>query len=174
MKIMYFTILFLGIAMTSLSQNPEEIAFLMDSRNVINQTTDEEAAIRAVCEKETQSFINRDADGMIACHANKPYSLMLVAESGNVHYTKAKSELENEVGMRELVRMMGEPNGDSFLNYGYVVHINGTSAFVYYDQKVKSKEGIETNFHEVRNLEKLDGKWKIIYVGAVEFKQEGK
>ncbi len=138
------------------------------------QSKDDEAAIRAVCEKETQSFINRDADGMIACHANKPYSLMLVAESGNVHYTKAKSELENEVGMRELVRMMGESNGEAFLSYGYVIHINGTSAFVHYDQKVKSKNGQETNTHEVRNLEKLDGKWKIFYVGAVKFNPERK
>ena len=59
------------------------------------QSKDEEA-IKAVCEKETQSWNNRDAEGMISCHANKPYSLMLVAESGNVHYTTAKSDVENE------------------------------------------------------------------------------
>jgi hypothetical protein len=174
MKIMNFTILFLGIAMSSFSQNIGEIALLNVSKNAISQLKDEEAAIRTVCEKETKSWNNRDADGMIACHANKPYSLMLVAESGNVHYTKAKSELENELGMRELVNKMGEPSGDNFLNYGYVIHISGTSAFVHYDQKVKSKMGFETNFHEVRNLEKIDGKWKIIYVGAVEFKPESK
>ena len=156
MKTIKLTILFLGIAMSSFAQSKDE------------------EAIKAVCEKETHSFNNRDADGMIACHANKPYSLMLVAESGNVHYTTAKSESENEKSIKELVTMMGSPNGDTFLNSGYVIHINGTSAFTYYDQMVTTKDGTKTNFHEVRNLEKMDGKWKIIYVGAVGFKPEAK
>lgn len=134
----------------------------------------DEAAIKAVCEKETQSFNNRDADGMLSSHANKPYSLMLVAESGNVHYTTAKSERENEKSIKELVKMMGPPNGETFLNSGYVIHVNGASAFTYYDQVVTTKDGTKTNFHEVRNLEKLDGKWKIVYVGAVKFNPESK
>lgn len=150
----HILILLLGITFSGFAQLKEE----------------EEKAIRAVCEKETHSWNNRDADGMIACHANKPYSLMLVAESGRVHYTKAKSELENELAIRDMVKIMGEPSGDAFLNFGYVIHINGTAAFAYYDQRVKSKDGRETNYHEVRNLEKMDGKWKIIYIGAVEFK----
>lgn len=150
------TILFLGITMSGFAQSNEE------------------EAIKAVCEKETQSWNNRDADGMISCHANKPYSLMLVAESGNVHYATAKSDVENEKSIRELVKMMGPPTGDTFLNSGYVIRINGTSAFTYYDQMVTAKDGTKTNFHEVRNLEKMDGKWKIIYVGAVGFKPEGK
>ena len=148
--------LFFGIAMSGFAQSKEK------------------GAIKAVCEKETQSFNNRDAEGMLSCHANKPYSLMLVAESGNVHYTTAKSELENEKSIKELVKMMGSPNGETFLNTGYVIHVNGASAFTYYDQVVTTKDGIKTNFHEVRNLEKMDGKWKIIYVGAVKFNQEGK
>ena len=161
MKTINFTafcisILFFGIALSGFAQSKEE------------------AAIRAVCEKETQSFNNRDADGMLSSHANKPYSLMLVAESGNVHYSTAKSELENEKSIKELVKMMGPPNGETFQNTGYVIHINGTSAFVYYDQEVTTKDGVKTNFHEVRNLEKMDGKWKIIYVGAVKFNPEGK
>ena len=136
--------------------------------------SDEEAAIKAICEKETQAFNNRDADGMLSCHANKPYSLMLVAESGNVHYTTAKSDVDSEKSIKDLMAMMGPPNGDTFLNTGYVIRINGRSAFVYYDQLVTAKDGIKTNFHEVRNLEMTDGKWKIIYVGAVGFKPENK
>ncbi len=156
LAISLISILFLGITMSGFAQSKDE------------------EAIKAVCEKETQSWNDRDADGMIACHANKPYSLMLVAESGNVHYTTAKSDAENEKSIKELVKMMGPPNGDTFVNSGYVIHINGTSAFVYYDQKVKTKVGKEDYFHEVRNLEKNDGKWKIIYIGAVGFKPEGK
>jgi ketosteroid isomerase-like protein len=150
------TILFLGITMSSFAQSKEE------------------EAIKAVCEKETQSFNNRDADAMISCHANKPYSLMLVAESGNVHYTTAKSAADSEKSIKDLMAMMGPPNGDLFSNSGYVIHINGTSAFTYYDQMVTAKDGTKTNFHEVRNLEKMDGKWKIIYVGAIGFKQDEK
>jgi hypothetical protein len=174
MKTIKISILFLAIALSGFTQNPGEIAMRTESKNQITDTKEEEAAIRAVCEKETKSFIDRDADGMISCHANKPYSLMLVSEGGNVHYSISKSEHENELAIREMVNRMGKSNEETFLNYGYVIHINGTSAFAYYDQKVKPIEGREINFHEVRNLEKIDGKWKIIYVGAVEFKQEGK
>lgn len=156
LAISLITVLFLGITTSGFAQSKEE------------------EAIKAVCEKETQSFNNRDADGMIACHVNKPYALMLVAESGNVHYTTAKSDVDSEKSIKDLMAMMGLPNGDTFSNSGYVIHINGTSAFTYYDQMVTAKDGIKTNFHEVRNLEKVDGKWKIIYVGAVEFKPEGK
>jgi hypothetical protein len=155
MKTIKLTILFLGITMSGFTQ------------------TKDEEAIKAVCEKETQSWNNRDAEGMISCHANKPYSLMLVAESGNVHYTTAKSSEDSEKSVKELVKMMGQPNGETFINLGYVIHINGTSAFVYYDQIVTTKDGTKTNFHEVRNLEKMDGSWKIIYVGAVGYKPEG-
>jgi hypothetical protein len=173
MKTIKLITLFLGIALTSFTQNPGEIAFRNESRNAMRDTNDE-AAIRAVCEKETQSWNNRDAEGMISCHANTSYSLLLVVENGNVHYITAKSDVDSEKSIRDLVKIMGEPSGDTFLNYGYVIHINGSSAFAYYDEKVKAEDGKETNFHEVRNLEKMDGKWKIIYVGAVEFKQEGR
>lgn len=156
MKTIKLTILFLGIAVSSFAQSKDE------------------EAVKAVCEKETQSFNSRDADGMISCHANKPYSLMLVAENGNVHYTTAQSDAESSKSIKELVKMMGPPTGDTFLNSGYVIHINGTSAFVYYDQKVTDKTGKVSDFHEVRNLEKIEGKWKIIYVGAVGFKPEEK
>ena len=150
------SILFFGISISGFTQSKQE------------------AAIRAVCEKETQSFNNRDAESMLSYHVNKPYSLMLVAENGNVHYTTAKSKLENEKSIKELIKMMGPPNGETFLNSGYVIHINGSSAFTYFDQEVTTKEGIKTNFHEVRNLENIDGKWKIIYIGAVKFNIESK
>ena len=156
MKNIIITVLFLGITLLGFAQPKDE------------------EAVKAVCMKETQSFINRDADGMIACRANKPYSLMLAAESGNVHRMTAKSKLEDELGIREMVRMMGPSNGETFMNSGYVTHINGMSAFTYYDQVVTTKDGTKTNTHEVRNLEKLDGKWKIFYVGAVKFNPEAK
>ena len=149
------------------------ILFLGSTISGFAKSKDEEA-VKAVCEKETKSYINRDAEAMLSCYANKPYSLVLVAESGDVHYSGAKSELENEKSIKELVKIMGPPNGDTFQNTGYVIHINGTSAFVHYDQEVTAKDGTRTNFHEVRNLEKMDGKWKIIDVGAVTFKPEGK
>jgi hypothetical protein len=156
MKIFLTSIFFLGISFSGVAQSNDE------------------EAIKSVCEKETQSWNNRDAEGMISCHANKPYSLMLVAENGNVHYATANSSVDSEKTIREMVKMMGKPGGETFKNIGYVIRINGTSAFVYYDQVVSSTDGKEEYFHEVRNLENWDGKWKIIYVGAVKFKPDGK
>ncbi len=134
----------------------------------------DEVAIKAVCEKETQSFLDRDSEAMISCHTNKAYSLMLVAESGNVHYTTTNPEVDVQQSTKAFMTQLGKPNGDTFKNSGYMIHLNGSSAFVYFDQTVTAVNGTKSNFHEVRYLEKMDGNWKIGYVGAVGFTPENK
>jgi TATA-box binding protein (TBP) (component of TFIID and TFIIIB) len=153
MKTICISILLLGLTLKGFAQNSKD-----------------EAAIKAVVEKETQSFIDRDAAAIISCHAYKPYSLMLVAESGNVHYTPANPNEDVEKSTKEFMTMLGKPNGDTFKDFNYVIRINGTSAFAYYDQTVKATNGVETNFHEVRYLEKMGEAWKVVYVGAVGYK----
>ena len=60
-----------------------------------------------------------------------------------------------------------KPDGATFSNTGYVIHINQNFAFVYYDQTNTTKDGSKNYAHEVRNLEKINGEWKLIYVGGV-------
>ena len=132
----------------------------------------DEAAIKTVIEKETRSFDNADAEGMIVCWANTAYASSLVYYGGGIFYqTNPKLDLPT----RYRTLMTGAtPDGSSFSNTGYVIHINQNSAFVYYDQNNTAKDGSKTYAHEVRNLEKIDGQWKIIYVGRVFYTPEKK
>jgi hypothetical protein len=137
------------------------------------QTPTEEAAIKAVIEKETQSWLNRDADARIACLANVPYALMLVYH-GNMASNKGVAYAINEkVNVPEAIKAqtagMGKPDGSSFKNENYMITIKGGTAFVTYDEISTNAEGKKQHFHEVRNLEKIDGFWKITYIGAVAY-----
>ena len=124
----------------------------------------DEAAIKTVIEKETQSFGNADAEGMIASWANTAYASSLVYYGGGIFYqTNPKLDLPT----RYRTLMTGAtPDGSTFSDTGYVIHINQNSAFVYYDQTITAKDGSKTYAHEVRNLEKINGEWKLIYVGG--------
>jgi nitrogen fixation protein FixH len=135
--------------------------------NLVFAQNADEMAIKTVIEKETQSFNDRDAATMIACHANQPYALMLVTENGNVHYSTNEKNNQPE-GLQGLISSLGAPNGDSFKNMNYNIRVNGTAAFAYFDQVATSKAGKTQHFHEVRYLEKFGNDWKIIYVGAVQ------
>jgi Domain of unknown function (DUF4440) len=137
------------------------------SSTIIAPKADEEAVIKKVIEKETQSFIDRDAAAMIACHGNQPYSLLLVTESGNVHYN-TNEKTNQPAALQGFIKTLGKPDGSSFKNTGYKIQVNGTSAFAYYDEITTAKDGKIAHFHEVRYLEKIGNDWKIIYVGGVQ------
>ena len=132
----------------------------------------DEAGIKAVIEKETQAFLDRDVAAMIDCHANKPYSLFLVGEHGNVHYmTSPNADLDKT--FTTILKQLGKPNGDTYKNKDYVIRINGNSAFVYFDQTAinavasdnKNKEPEIS--HQTRYLERINGSWKLVYVGGL-------
>jgi hypothetical protein len=124
-----------------------------------------EAAIKTVIEKETQSFINADADGMIACWANTAYASSLVYYGGGIFYqTNPKLDLPTRF---KALLTGAKPDGSTFSNTGYVIHINQNSALVYYDQTNTDKDGSKTYAHAVRSLEQINGEWKLIYVGGV-------
>jgi hypothetical protein len=44
----------------------------------------------------------------------------------------------------------------------YAIRVSGTVAWAMFDQKAVTPEGRETDTHEFRCLEKINGKWKII------------
>jgi hypothetical protein len=154
MKILQITILFLGIAISGLAQSKDE------------------TAIKAVIEKETQTWLNRDADGQISCFANVPYSTMMVyhgspGTNGVAFNVKGTADMAD--GIKKNLAGMGKPTGETFQNKDYVIRINGTSAFCVFEQATTATDGTKGNFHETRYLEKIDGEWKIVYVGAVKF-----
>jgi ketosteroid isomerase-like protein len=135
---------------------------------------EDSAAIVKVIEKETQSWHNRDADGRIACIANVPYALMLV-HHGNMASNNGVAYVTNEKtnapeAMKAQMASMGKPNGTTFKNENYAVTIKGGTAFVSYTEIATATDGTKQHIHAVRNLEKIEGLWKLTYIGGVVYK----
>ena len=135
---------------------------------------EDSAAIVKVIEKETQSWHNRDAEGRISCIANVPYGLVLVhhgnmANNNGVAYG-TNEKLNAPEALKAQTASMGKPNGSTFKNENYVVTIKGGTAFASYDEITTASDGIKQYSHSVRNLEKIDGLWKLTYIGGVFYK----
>ena len=133
---------------------------------------EEEAAIKKVIEKETQTWLDRDAESMTSCFANVEYALQLVYHGTNLEATNGIAYRTNEKKnapeqLKAFVASMGKSDGSTFKNDNYVVRVSGASAFAYFDQTTTSTTGEKQHFYETRYLEKVNGEWKIVYVGAV-------
>jgi hypothetical protein len=134
---------------------------------------EDSAAIVKVIEKETQSWKDRDANGRIACIANVPYTLMLVhhgvmaSNKGVAYVTNEKTNAPEAI--KTQTAGMGKADGSTFKNENYVVTIKGGTAFASFDEIDTAADGKKQYFHEVRNLEKIEGLWKITYIGAVTY-----
>jgi ketosteroid isomerase-like protein len=135
---------------------------------------EDSVAVVKVIEKETQSWHDRDADGRIACVANVPYTVMLVhhgvitSNNGVAYATNEKTNAPEAI--KTQTAGMGKPNGSSFKNNNYVVTIRGGTAFVSYDETTTAADGTKQYAHAVRNLERIDGLWKLTYIGGVFYK----
>jgi ketosteroid isomerase-like protein len=141
--------------------------------SIPKKKAEEEVAIKSVIEKESQAWLDRDAEARIACLANVPHALLLVYH-GNMASNKGVAYATNEkMNVPEAIKTqtagMGKPDGTTFKNENYVITIKGGTAFVTYDEISTNAEGKKQHFHEVRNLEKIDGFWKITYIGAVTY-----
>ena len=144
------------------------------AHGVPNDKKEDSAAIVKVIEKETQSWHNRDAEGRISCIANVPYGLVLVhhgnmANNNGVAYG-TNEKLNAPEALKAQTASMGKPNGSTFKNENYVVTIKGGTAFASYDEITTAADGIKQYSHSVRNLEKIDGLWKLTYIGGVFYK----
>jgi hypothetical protein len=69
------------------------------------------------------------------------------------------------VAKRKPAQMKIETNNE-------LLRINGTAAFLQYDQHLTRKDGAQDYSHQTRYLEKIKGVWKIIHVGSISYKFE--
>lgn len=129
------------------------------------------SAIKAVIERETTAFANRDAAAFIDCWANVPEASQLViwqeANGKNTIVSNHNAKTDMPTSAKAMIASLGKPTGDTFQNSDYLIRINGNAAFVQYEQVVSKMDGKKEYAHETRYLEKMDGVWKIIHVGAV-------
>jgi ketosteroid isomerase-like protein len=123
----------------------------------------DEAAIKAVNEKQLAAFVNRDYDGEAEVWAQEPYiahanhdPISVGWEKLSAHYKTAfASESEPSVVLHAMTAS------------NYEIHLNGNVAFVFYDQHYEYTEDGERKTADSKALkyfEKKDGQWRIVAI----------
>lgn len=147
-------------------------AALMANSTTVRAQNADVAAIKAVVEKETTSWNNRDAAAMADCWANVPEAGHLVSlQDGKgtvISNHNTKTDMPN--GIKTMMAGMGPASKDTFQNTDYQIRVKGDAAFAQFEQVVTASDGQKEYAHETRYLEKINGKWKIVHVGAAFYK----
>jgi hypothetical protein len=125
------------------------------------QTADEKA-IKAVCEAETKAWHAGDKATHAACWNIADYSRTYVSTTDGMDIVVMPTEMKNPTP--EALAAMG--SGATFSNSNYNLRVNGNMALITYDQVSTAKDGKKFYSHEIRNLEKVNGAWKIILVSV--------
>ncbi len=130
----------------------------------------EKAAIIEVMDKETQTYIDRDFEGMYSTHVQDSTNIRLTAGADNYVFAEGWEEVSKHMTGDETEDDLGIELRITVEKSNYRMKIYPNSAFVVCDQKWISSfddDEIEINSIQVRLLEKIDGEWKISFVSFV-------
>src|SRR5260221_5256895 len=121
------------------------------------------AAIKEVIAKETISFFSVDRQSWADCWWKVSYAYWSYSDSTSTSYIEGWEGLDKTF---DRYFKTAKPSKAEIINEWIDIKIFGTGAYVRFIQKVKDEiEHDETS--QVRVLEKIDGKWKVICVDAI-------
>ena len=130
----------------------------------------EKAAIIAVMEKETQTYIDRDFEGMFSTHIQDSTNIRLTAGADNYVFAEGWKDVSRHMTGDETEDDLGIDLHINVEKTNYRFKICPESAFVICNQKWTSAfddDVIEIESIQVRYLEKVDGEWKISFVSFI-------
>jgi hypothetical protein len=130
----------------------------------------EKAAIIAVMEKETQTYIDRDFEGMYSTHVRDSLDMRLTAGADNYVYLVGWDEVKKHMISDQTEDDLGPDLHISVKKSNYHMRIYPQSAFVVCNQVWTSEyenDVTEINSIQVRFLEKIEGEWKISFVSFI-------
>ncbi len=124
----------------------------------------EQDLIKAVIEKETQSFFRVDRKGWEESWLKTPYAYWSYSDSTGTSYVEGWDQLNKTF---DDYFKTAKPNQARITNEWVEVRVYGNGAYARFTQRVQDDiDRDETS--QVRVLEKgKDGKWKVICVAAV-------
>lgn len=137
------------------------------------QDAKEVAAIKAVIEKETQSFFSVNRKDWEDSWLQTPYAYWSYSDSTGTSFIEGwpgiKKSFDEYFTTQKASRQIDVAHQSSAVKIDRTyqsVRVYGNGAYVRYTQHVKDDiDRDETS--QVRILEKKDGKWKIVCVGAI-------
>ena len=130
----------------------------------------EKAAIIAVMEKETQTYIDRDFEGMFSTHIQDSTNIRLTAGVDNYVFAEGWEDVSRHMTGDETEDDLGVDIHTTVEKTNYRMKIYPITAFVVCDQKWTSQyddDVVEINSIQVRFLEKIQGEWKISFVSFI-------
>lgn len=138
----------------------------------ISNRADDDTAIAAVIDAETQAFVNRNFEDWAACWVQ--------SERTTEVRIKASTGLEVVSGWDAIAASTRHAleNGSNcgmvrFRNDGYQIMVEGPIAWAVYNQWSEDAEGTAWEKFETRILEHGEDGWKIVYSSFVELRGEG-
>jgi hypothetical protein len=130
----------------------------------------EKAAIIALMEKETQTYIDRDFDGMFSTHVQDSLNMRLTAGADNYVFAEGWEDVSRHMTGDETEDDLGVDFHINVEKTNFRMKIYPQSAFVVCDQKWTSQyeeDMTEMYSIQVRFLEKVEGEWKISFVSFI-------
>ncbi len=128
----------------------------------------EEEAIKEVIIAESRAFWAKDYRTWADQWAHEDYVRVLGWwERGGVYVREGWGEISADI--KSLMERNPEPNPQNEINKNYNIRISKTMAWVTFDQYGSDTGEVEVDMPgktpNTRVLEKVNGKWKIVYVG---------
>ena len=120
-----------------------------------SQNNKESELIKRLLEKESATWRAQDSKGHSECWYIQPYSRILVSIPNGEAFDVPPAAMINTKP-----EAMG--NGGFAVNTNYKISINGKSAWVSHDEESTAKDGKKTLSYEIRLLEKIKNKWKLV------------
>ena len=130
----------------------------------------ERAAIIEVMNKETQTYIDRDFEGMYSTHVQDSTNIRLTAGADNYVFAEGWEDVSQHMTGDKTEDDLGIDVHITVEKTNYRMKICPISAFVVCDQKWTSQyddDITEINSIQVRYLEKVEGEWKISFVSFI-------
>ena len=118
------------------------------------QQVHDTTAIKELLEREAATWRSGDIKAHAACWQIRPYSKILVSTPDGKCFDVPPAAIINP--SKDMM------DDGSSSNSNYLFSINGNSAWVSHDERSLSRNGDASYSHEIRMLEKIKGKWKLV------------
>lgn len=130
----------------------------------------EKEAIINVIHEETTTYLERDFEAMYATHVQDSLNIRLTAGADNYVYLTGWEDVSKHMSGDETEDDLRPDLHIKVDKTNFRMRIYENSAFVVCDQLWSSTFGedvVEISSIQVRHLEKVDGEWKITFVGFI-------
>jgi len=124
---------------------------------------DEKEAIKAVIAKETSAFMNVDFASWSETWIKAPYAYWSYSDSTTTSFIEGWDSINKTYAQ---YFKDARPSHGEITNEWIEIRVYGNGAYARFVQRVKDDVDIDET-SQVRVLEKMDGKWKVVCVWAI-------